>query len=78
MLIFFSFFGLHLQHMEVPSLGAKLELQLLVYTTAVATPDPSCVCELHRSSQQCWICNPLSRTWDQTHVLMDTSQLHYH
>ena len=27
-LIFFSFLGLHLQHMKVPRLGVKLELQL--------------------------------------------------
>ena len=28
------------------------------YTTARATLDPSCICELHL--QQCWILNPLS------------------
>ena len=26
--------------MEVPRLGVELELQVLVYTTATATPDP--------------------------------------
>jgi len=31
---FFSFLGPHLQHMEVPGLGVKLELQLPAYTTA--------------------------------------------
>ena len=37
---FFSFFlQLHLWHIEVPRLGVKLELQLLTYTTAIATPD---------------------------------------
>ena len=34
---FFPFLGLHLQHMEVPSLGVKLELELPAYTTATAT-----------------------------------------
>ena len=34
-----SFLGLHLQHMEGPRLGVKLELQLLAYTTAKATED---------------------------------------
>ena len=34
------FLGLHLPHMEVPRLGVKLELQLLVYTTAPAMQDP--------------------------------------
>ena len=33
----FSFLQQHLRHMEVPSLGVELELQVLVYTTA--TPD---------------------------------------
>ena len=36
----FWFLGLHLWHMEVPRLGAELELQLPAYTTATATPDP--------------------------------------
>ena len=36
--------------MEVPSIGAELELQLLAYTTA--TLDPCCVCVLHHSSWQ--------------------------
>ena len=31
---FFVFLGSHLQHMEVPRLGVKLELELLVYTIA--------------------------------------------
>ena len=62
---FFFFLGLYLQHMEVPRLGVELELQLLVYTTATATQDLSCICDLH-SLQQCWILNPLSRTRDRT------------
>ena len=36
-------FHLHLWHMEVPRLGVELELQPLAYTTATATPDPSCL-----------------------------------
>ena len=31
-------------HMEIPKLGGELELQLLAYVTAIATPDPSRVC----------------------------------
>ena len=38
---FFSrFLGPHSQHMEIPTLGVKLELQLPAYTTATATRDP--------------------------------------
>ena len=62
----FLFLGLHLQHMEVPRLGVRLELQLPVYTTAAATQDLSLVCDLHHSSQQWWILNPLSEAKDQT------------
>ena len=56
--------GLHPWHMEVPRLGAESKLQLLTYTTAIATPDPSWVCKLHHSSRQCWILNPLSQARD--------------
>ena len=53
-----------LRHMEVPRLGGELELQLLAYTTATATPDLSQVCDVYHSSQQCWILNPLSEARD--------------
>ena len=75
---FFVFLGLHLQQMEVPRLGVESELQLLAYTTATATPDPSHICNLHQSSQQCQILKLLSEARDQTYVLMDTSQIPYH
>ena len=77
-LFFFSFIGSHPRHMEVPRLGGKLEPQLPVYTTATAMPDASCICNLYCSSWQLWILNPLSRARNQTHILMDTSQVHYH
>ena len=57
--------GLHLWHMEASRLGVQLE-QLPAYTTATATPDPSHVCDLRHSSQQCQIVNPLSEARDQT------------
>ena len=37
--------------------------------------DLSCVWDLHRSSRQYWIFNPLSEARDRTRVLMDTSQV---
>ena len=40
--------------MEIPRLGVKSELQLLVYTTVTAMWDPGRVCDLHHSSQQSW------------------------
>ena len=64
--------------MEVPRLGVKSELQLPAYTTATATPDPSqAVCDVHHSSQQHWVLNPLSEARDRTHILMDAIRVHY-
>ena len=75
---FFFFFGLFRAapaHVEVPRLGVESELLLPTYTTARS--DPSHVCDLHHSSQQHWIFNPLSRARDRTQVLMDTSWVCY-
>ena len=47
-----------------PRLGVELALRLLAYTTAIATPDPSHVCDLHHSSWQSWVVNPLSEARD--------------
>ena len=46
--------------MEVPRLWVQLELQLLAFATATAMQDPSHVCNLHHSSRQHQILNPLS------------------
>ena len=54
---FACFLGPHLWHLEVPRLEVTLELQLPVYTTATAMPDPSRICDLHQSSWQHWILN---------------------
>ena len=52
--------------MEVARLGAESELLLPAYTTATAMPDPSRVLDLHHSSRQRRILNPLSEARDQT------------
>ena len=41
------------------------------YTTATATPDPICICDLHHSLQQHRTLNSLSEAMDQIHVFMD-------
>ena len=64
--------------MEVPRLGVESELQLLAYPTATATPDLSYICDLHHSSWQRWILNPLSETRDQTRNLMVLGWIHFH
>ena len=55
------FLGPNLQHMEVPRLGVESELQLPAYARATATWDLSHLCDLHHSSWQHWIVNPLNK-----------------
>ena len=74
----FCFLGPYLGYVEVPRVGVELELQLPAYATATAMPDPSCIYDLHHSSWQCWIFNPLIEARDRTHVLTDTSWFSYH
>ena len=50
-------------------IGAAAE----AYATATATPDPNLVCNLHHSSQQRQILNPMSEARDQTLNLMVSS-----
>ena len=71
---FLRFSGPHPWYMEVPRLGVKLELQLLAFTTAIATQDPS-----HGlwPMWQCQITDPLSEDRDGTCSFMDTSQIHF-
>ena len=70
--------GAHVQHKNVPRLGVDLELQPLACATAIAAQDPSHVCNLHHSSQQCQILIPLSEARDRTCILMDTSRVCCH
>ena len=74
---FFGGGGAHPWHMEVPRLGVESELQLPAYATTTATQDPSHVCDLHHSSQKCRVLNPLIKARYQTHILMDTGQVHF-
>ena len=64
---------------EVPWwLGVESELQLWAYTTATGMQDPSHICDLHHSSQQGQILNPLSKARSHTGILMGTSWVLYH
>ena len=78
--VLFCLLGLHLWHMEVPMLGVESEpqLQLPAYTTATATWDLSRVCDIHHSSRQHWILNPLSEGRDRTCLLMDACRIRDH
>ena len=77
-LFFFGFpvfIGLNSQHMEVPRLGLQLELRLPASTTATSVQ--SHICNLHHSSQERRILNPLCEARDWTYVLMDASGIHF-
>ena len=51
---FVLFLGLHPWHMQIPRLGVELELQMLAYTTATATPDPSLASRGNTGSMTHW------------------------
>ena len=55
----------------------KSELQLLAYATATAMRDPGYLRDLHHSSRQCQIFNPVSKARDWTCIFMDTNQVCY-
>ena len=63
--------------MEVPRLGLKSEPQLSAYTAATPTWDRSHIWDLHHSSRQCWILNPLIEARDWICILMGTSRVCY-
>ena len=74
----FSFLGPKVRHMEAPRLGVESELQPPAYATATAMSDPSLVCNLHHSSWQRRILDPLSEARDQTRNLMVSSRIRFH
>ena len=55
--------------------GVESKLQLPTYTTVTARQDPSRICNLHHSSWQRQILNPLSEARDRTQNLMVTTQI---
>ena len=58
--------------------GVESELQRPAYMTARATGDPSFICNLHQSSPQHQILNPLSEARGRIRILMDTSRICFH
>ena len=65
LIFFFVFLGPHPRPVEVPRPGVQLELQLPVYTTAIATQIPS------------QILNPLREARDPTHNLIVPSRIRF-
>ena len=72
-LSFSLFLQPHLQHMEVPRLGVQSELQLPAYAKATAMSVPRRrIWDLHQSSWQHQILNPLSEPRDRTWIHTET------
>ena len=63
--------------MKVPRLGVKSDLELPTYTTVTATQDLSHIFDLHHSTQQSQILNPLTEARDPTCNFVVTSQIHF-
>ena len=72
----FVFLGPYPWHMELLRLGVESELYLPAYATGTATPDLSCICDLHHSSWQLWILDASSEARAWTCILIDTSWVH--
>ena len=64
--------------MEAPGLEVASELQLQAYTTTTAMTDRSRVCNLHNSSWQYQILNPLGEARNQTRILTDINGVRFH
>ena len=73
----FVFLGLHPLYMEVLRLGVESEQLLPAYVTGTATQVLSHVYDLHHSSRQRWILNPLSKAQDQTRNLTVPSRTRF-
>ena len=63
--------------MEIPRLGVESELQQPGSATATATAGSSLICDLHHSSQQHRIPDPLSKARDGTCILIDVSRIRF-
>ena len=64
--------------MEVPRLEVELELLPMANVTARAMPDSSYVWNLHHSSRQRQILNPMSKARDRTCNQMVPNRIRFH
>jgi len=69
----FSFFLFRTAPVAYGSFQTRDWIKAAAEATAIATPNPSCICDLCCSLQQCQVLNPLSKARDGTLILMDTS-----
>ena len=72
------FLNLHPWHMEVPRLGLNLSCSCSACATTTAALHLSRVCNLHHSSWQRLMLNPLVEARNRTCILTNTSRVCYH
>ena len=75
LLEFFFLFLFRVTLVACGSSQAEVKSNLPAQATATAKWDSSHICDLEHSSWQHWILNPLSKVREQTHILMDSSQV---
>ena len=71
----FFFFWLLLPAYGSSQARGQIRAAAASHSHTIATLDLRCVCDLHCSSQQCWIPNPLSEVRDQTRIPVDSSPI---
>ena len=80
---FMFFFGFVLLFRVAPAACGSSQARGRIRATAAglhhghsnARSEPHHICNVHHSSRQRWIFNPLSEARDRTHILMDPSQV---
>ena len=76
--LFFFFLMLFRATPAVRKFPGERSYQSYSYTTVTAMQDPSHICDLHHSSRQRCILNPLSKARDRIHILMDSRWIPFH
>ena len=75
--ILFYYFFLLFRATLIAYGSSQVRGQIGATATGTAMQDPSGICDLYHSSRQRWVLNPLSEARDQTHILMNPSQICY-
>ena len=76
LLLFFCLFRAALEACGSSQARGRIRAVATAYTTAT-TSNPSRICDLHHSSRQRQILDPLSEVRDHIRILVDSSRVHF-